>query len=339
MKKVFSIFSILLIILMALPAQAKMKKLGQAGMTFLAIGGSARASGMADVFDFAKNDLASVFYNPAGLATVEKRAFFFNYTQWIADMSVSHMAVAWNTGQYGTFALHAQLMDYGDFKGTAIATNEKGYVDLNDIGDVGGMAIGLGYGISLTERFSIGGNLKWVSQQLGQNVTYVGDVAENGGKPKENKVSDVAFDFGTMYDTGIKSIVLTMSIRNYAGQQLYENEEFQLPQTYKIGFAANLFEFFPSPAENHRAILAIEGVDPIDRPEFVHLGLEYDLMNMLFLRLGWAPNRAEDNIGGFSAGAGFKLNTESFIGNVDVSYSDYGSILGSVLRFSISGAL
>ena len=321
---------------MALPAQAKMKKLGQAGMSFLAIGGSARASGMAGVFDFARNDLASVFYNPAGLATVEKRAFFFNYTQWIADMSVSHMAVSWNTGTYGTFALHAQLMDYGDFKGTAIADNEQGYVDV-DVGDVGGMAVGLGYGISLTERFSIGGNLKWVSQKLGKNDTYVGDILETAGK--QNEISDVAFDFGTMYETGIKSIVLSMSIRNYAGQQLYENEEFQLPQTYKIGLAANLFEFFPGPAENHNAILAIEGVDPVDRPEFVHLGLEYDLMNMLFLRLGWAPNRAEDDIGGFSGGAGFKLNTAGFVGNIDVSYSDYGSILGSVLRLSVSGAL
>lgn len=322
--------------MVALPAQAKMKKLGQAGMTFLGIGGSARASGMADVFDFAKNDLGSVFYNPAGLATVEKRAFFFNYTQWIADMSVSHMAISYNTERYGVFALHAQLMDYGDFKGTAISdTDPRGYVDV-DVGDVNGMAIGLGYGISLTERFSIGGNIKWVNQKLGSNDTYVGDVLETTGK--ENKISDVAFDFGTMYDTGIKSIQLTMSIRNYAGQQLFENEEFQLPQTYKIGVAANVFEFIPM-GEAHMATLAIEGVNPHDRPEYVRLGLEYSFTNMLFLRAGWAPNRSEDDVGGLSAGAGFKLNTENFVGNIDLSYSDFGSILGSVLRLSVSGAL
>ena len=133
MKKICFLLILILFIWAAQPAQAEMKKLGQAGMTFLSIGGSARAAGMANVFDWAQNDLGSVFYNPAGLATVEKRAFYFNYTQWIADMSVSHMAISWNTGTYGTFALHAQMMDYGDFNGTAIATNELGYEEIEII--------------------------------------------------------------------------------------------------------------------------------------------------------------------------------------------------------------
>ena len=88
MKKIFFVSLLIIFLLASLPATAKMKKLGQAGMTFLSIGGSARAAGMANVFTFAKNDLSSVFYNPAGLATVENRSFFFNYTSWIADMSV-----------------------------------------------------------------------------------------------------------------------------------------------------------------------------------------------------------------------------------------------------------
>jgi len=70
MKKICFLLILTLFIWAAHPAQAEMKKLGQAGMTFLAIGGSARAAGMANVFDWAQNDLGSVFYNPAGLATV-----------------------------------------------------------------------------------------------------------------------------------------------------------------------------------------------------------------------------------------------------------------------------
>jgi hypothetical protein len=336
MKKICFLIVLILFIWSAQPAQAEMKKLGQAGMTFLSIGGSARAAGMANVFDWAQNDLATVFYNPAGLATVENRAFFFNYTQWIADMSVSNMAISWNTGDYGVFALHAQLMDYGDFNGTAIANNDLGYVDI-DVGDVSAMSIGIGYGIKLTDLFAIGGNIKLVSQKLGKNDTYVGNQLETGGKT--NEVSDVAFDFGTSFNTGFRSLMLTMSIRNYAGQQLYENEEFQLPQTYKIGVAADLWQVFESaPAEDHTALLAIEGVDPHDRPEYVNFGLEYGMMHMLSLRLGWSTSQAADGLGGFGAGAGFKLDTGAFVGNVDVSYSDYGSILGEVLRFSLSGS-
>jgi len=336
MKKIFFVSLLIILLLASLPAMAKMKKLGQAGMTFLSVGGSARAAGMANVFTFAKNDLASVFYNPAGLATVENRAFYFNYTKWIADMSVSHVAVSWNFEKYGVFALHGQIMDYGDFNGTAISdTDPRGYTDV-DVGDVAGLAIGIGYGIRMTDKFSIGGNIKWINQKLGQNDTYVSDELETSGKL--NKLDDFAFDFGTSYDTGIRSIVLSMSIRNYAAQMLYENEEFQIPQTYKIGVSANLFDVIGySPGEDHAVIFAFEGVNPQDRPEFVNLGFEYSLKKMIAIRGGWSTQRSQDDIGGISAGAGFNLNTAGFGGKLDISYSDFGSVFGSVIRVSIGG--
>lgn len=336
MKKICVVTLLIFILVASLPVQAKMKKLGQAGMTFLTVGGSARAAAMGNILSFAKNDLGNVFYNPAGLASVENRAFYFNYTSWIADMSVSHMAVSWNAEQYGVFSLNAQIMDYGDFNGTVIAANDRGYEDI-DVGDVGGLAIGVGYGIRMTDKFSIGGNIKFVSQKLGQNDTFIGDDLEEAGK--QNEISDFAFDFGTSYDTGFRSVQLNMSIRNYAAQQLYENEEFQLPQTYRIGVAADLFQLLPySPGETHKAVLALEGVDPHDRPEYLNVGLEYSLMNMLDIRAGWAADRAQDDVGGICAGVGFKLDTEVFDGKIDVSYSDYGSVFGSVTQFAISGS-
>jgi hypothetical protein len=227
-------------------------------------------------------------------------------------------------------------MDYGDFNGTAIANNELGYSEI-DVGTVSAMSVGIGYGIKMTDLFSIGGNIKWVSQNLGANDTYVGDQLEESSK--KNEISDVAFDFGTSFNTGFRSLMLTMSIRNYAGQQLYENEEFQLPQAYKIGVAADMWQVFDyAPASDHTALLAVEFNDPHDRPEFLNVGLEYGMMNMLSLRLGWEGSRSADGVGGFAAGAGFMLDTDAFTGKIDVSYNDMGSVLGSVLRFSLSGA-
>jgi len=339
MKKNLFIFLVLLIFLSSLPASARMKKLGQSGMSFLSIGGSARAAAMASVFGFAKNDLASVFYNPAGLASVEGTAFFLNSTSWLADMKVAHIAVSHNAGKYGVFGLTLESMDYGKFDGTAISnTDARGYSDIK-VGDVNGIAVGLAYGIQMTDKFSIGGGVKMVAQQLGVNDTYISDVVDVRGK--QNKVSSFAFDFGTMYDTGIKSIRLTMDIRNYSSNQLYENEEFQLPQTYKIGVSANLFELLPigDPSKNS-CVLAIEGVDPHSRTEYLNAGLEYSLMNMIDLRTGYSFQRSQDDAGGLNAGAGLKLSSFGlpFDGKFDFSYSDYGSIFGSVMRFSVSGS-
>ena len=56
---------------------------------------------------------------------------------------------------------------------------------------------------------------------------------------------------------------------------------------YKIGVAADLWQMFDvGLGEDQTAMLAIEGVDPQDRPEYVNFGLEYGLMKMLALRLG-----------------------------------------------------
>jgi len=337
MRKIFCVSLLLIIILASLPATAKMKKLGQAGMSFLTVGGSARATGMAEAFNFAKNDLASVFYNPAGLASVQNRAFFFNYTDWIADMSVANAAIAWNTGNWGVISLHMQMMNYGDFNGTSISTTDpRGYEDI-DVGDVSGLSVGIGYAYQMTDKFAIGGNIKYVGQKLGNNDTYVGGVLES--TDKKNKIGAVAFDFGTTYETGIKSIVLAMSIRNYSSQQLFENEEFEIPQTYKIGISANLFELLPlSMGSEHSAVLALDGVDSADRPEFMNYGLEYTYLEKFSLRGGWSTQRREDGIGGLSLGAGAKLGLGGANGRLDVSYSDFGSVLGSVMRVSIEGS-
>jgi len=336
MKKIFFVSFLILLFITTNPAFAGGKQnLGQAGMTFLSIGGSARAAGMADILDFAKNDLGSVFYNPAGLGSVENRAFYFNYTQWLADMSVAHMAFSWNFENIGVFALSAQIMNYGKFNGTAIAQNTQGYTTV-DVGTVSAMVLGLGYGVQMTEQFYIGGNVKWISQNLGQNDTYIGGVIESNGKT--NNIGDIAFDFGTMYDTDIRSIMLTMSIRNYSSQQLYENEEFTIPQTFKIGIAADLMELFSDPNKDHKVFLALEGVDARDRTQYINVGLEYTLIQMVVLRAGWASNRNQDDMSPVTVGAGFILDSSSFLGKVDFSYSSFDSALGSILRFSISGA-
>lgn len=337
MKKICSVSLLILMFTVINPAHAGMKQLGQAGMTFLNIGGSARASGMANVFDFAKNDLGSVFYNPAGLATVENRTFYFNYTQWIADMSVSHIAFSWNFGNIGVFALHGEFMDYGDLEGTVIdPTVSVGYRDIGNLNDVSAMSIGVGYGIKLTDKFSIGGNIKYFSQKLGHVDTYVGDALETSNKT--NQVGDLAFDFGTLYDIGIRSLVLTMSIRNYSSQQLYENEEFQIPQTYKIGIAADMITLFSKPNESHKVLLAVEGVDSRETPQYMNVGVEYTWLDMVALRFGWNTNRSRDDLSAYSLGAGYTFNSSSFLGKIDISYSAFDSDLGNVLRFSLSGS-
>ena len=62
------------------------------------------------------------------------------------------------------------------------------------------------------------------------------------------------------------------------------------------------------------------------------------LPNLIDLRAGYAFQRADDDTGGFSAGAGLKLDNIGFNGRLDVAYGSMGSVLSNVMRVSFTGS-
>ncbi len=328
------------------PASAKMKKLGQSGMTFLTIGSSARATGMGDAFNNIEGDPSSAFYNPSGLAYIDKGAAYFGYTQWIADMAVMDLAASYRVGEYGVFGFAFRSLDYGDVYGTKIdETKDEGYSDTGTL-DVGAYVFGMTYARKLTDRFSLGVGIKYAAQKLGSNEAWRAGKQQfdDGGNPiiTKNEVSTAdeglpwaAFDLGFGYETGIKSLKLTASVRNFSKQLLYQNEKFQLPLTFEIGLSMDPFDLVPGfeAPDGHSATLAVEGIDPRDKPEDYQIGIEYTLYDMISLRLG--RRDATDAAGsGLCAGAGFKLNLAGISGRLDYSYSDFGDVFDPVNRIS-----
>ncbi len=321
----------ILCLLWSVPGQAQtMKKLGQAGMTWLTIDPCARGAAMGSVMDWVQGDPNAAFYNPAGLAEIEGGAFSLNTTQWIADMTKYDAVVAYSLGIWGTFGISIQSMDYGDILGTVIANNDQGYEDTGML-DVGAYSVGLVYSKTLTERFTIGGVLKYTSQKLGSNLV--------DDEMKANEVTAASFDFGTIYDTGIKSFIITMSIRNFSGQLLYEGDEFTLPLTYKIGLSLDMVEFLPAISDLSSGWrIAVEGVDSRDRPNHINVGTEFGIMDLAFVRAGYSYREGGfSEEGGLSAGLGLKIGSGSMALQLDYAYSTFSSALGDVHRFSLVG--
>jgi len=323
-------------------ASARMKKLGQAGMTWLTIDASARAAGIGGAFNNIKGDPGVLFYNPAGLAQITRGAFIVNYTSWLAEMAVTDLAVAYKLGEYGVFGLSFRFMDYGDITGTVIdEQSPAGYRKTGNV-DTGAFSVGFAYARELTNRFSLGVHAKYASQSLGETEIWKGGSAT--GKTTKNEVSTadggapwMAFDLGFAYDTGIKSLRISSSVRNFSKQLLYQDERFQLPLTFNIGISANPVDFIPGVElpEAHDLLLTLDGTDPRDRPEDVSFGIEYTLMDMLSLRMGRRAGSQSD--GKFCAGVGFKLDIGEIGGRVDYAYTNFGDILGDVHRISLQG--
>ena len=323
MKKVKYIFNVLLLLaIVSSPVYSQMKKVAQTGLQFLKIDAGAREASMAGAMTMAGFSANAVFYNPAGLGRqVSSTDVAINTTQWIADINYYSFAASYKLEDIGSFALSAVFSDYGDIIGTRVASNSAGYIKTGNV-DVNAYAVGLSYAKNLSDKFSIGGTIKYVGQKLGSNLMQ-------SGSTKENKVSGVAFDFGTIYYPGWKSFRFGMSVRNFSAAYEYEKESFELPLTFTIGVAMDVMDLVGM--NDQTLLLSIDAVHPRDYTERLNVGTEYLLMDMFAIRLGYKSNNDNE---GLTAGFGVNYEVSGIDMRVDYSYSAM-EYFDAVNRFTI----
>lgn len=273
------------------------EKLAQTGFQFLSIGSVGRASAMGETFTTVEGVSTALFYNPAGLARMSHLFdVSVSWNSWIADITHNSLslAVAPKKAYYGVFGLSFLWVDYGEFLGTMVWNNSRGFIDTETFTPKA-MSIGIGYGKSLTDKFSIGGQIKYVTQSSGRNV--VPDVTSDTGLGVNKSVlSVIAFDFGTVYQTGFKSLSFGMSVRNFSQEIKFEQEGFQLPLTFRIGISMNMMDLLDESSDMHSLLVAVDAVHPRSHGEFISLGLEYTLMKLFSLRAGYVSNQDEYNL-------------------------------------------
>ncbi len=333
MKNLFFIafLSILLLLNIDPGLCSENQKLAQTGMKFLSISTDARASAMADAVTALEGGSANMFYNPSAMARVDKLFnISFGQITWIAEMKQMYGTVAFNPalGKYGVFGLSMMSMDYGDFNGTIIADNDQGFIETGNFSP-DAMVLGIGYAIALTDKFSVGGNVKYVSQSLGSVVV---SYDQDGGFIKEDNETNVAaFDFGVLYHTGFKSLNFGMNVRNFSREIKFLEESFQLPLTFKVGLSMNLLDLYNIAPEKHTLFLATDASHPRDYSEKVNVGMEYIFSNMLALRAGYSTPNDEY---GFSAGVGVSKSFSGFDLTFDYAYTPYDAF-EDVQRISV----
>ncbi len=302
-------------------SHAAVKKLAQTGLQFLKVDVGARAAAMGGAFMMVGDDANAMFYNPGGIAFMQNDFdFFAARTEWIADIAYTAGGLVTNFGNWGNVGINLTTCDYGDFIGTRVAETEKGFVETGML-DIGAYAVGVTYAKTLTNKFTVGGQIKYAAQHLGENLLANGETIEN-------KVSGLAYDFGTIFYPGFKSFRMGMSIRNFSPQFKYQNTAFELPLKFTIGFAMDVLDFIGE--HNNSLLIAFDAIHPRDYTERIHLGGEYLFMDMIALRAGYKFNYDEE---GLTGGVGFKSNFGGLDIKVDYSYSDFG-IFNAVNRFS-----
>lgn len=330
----FIIIFLFLGIVPTLFAQDNNEKLAQTGFQFLSVGTNARAAGMGEAFTTFEGSSEALFYNPAGMAKMGSLLNInFNQMTWIADIKYysASLALSIEDGKYGVVGLSFFSIDYGKFLWTRVAPElPSGYEDIGQNWSAPtSFMIGLGYAKQLSDKFSVGGQVKYVKQNLGTSNVPVFDSDNKlvGSQEQSYAQGVIAFDFGTRYRTGFKSLVFGMSVRNFARNLRYEKESFQLPLVFKIGISFNLIDFVPELSDNHALYLSVDASHPRSHPEFISVGTEYLFMNMIALRAGYTTGQDNYN---FTAGFGVRKFGFAF----DYSYTPF-DIFNNVHRFSV----
>lgn len=310
------------------------QRLAQTGMKFLSISVDSRAAALGDAVTAQEWASSAMFYNPAGMARFNGTAHAaVGQVQWVANYMYNHASAAFRPagGRYGVIGLTVISAEYGNFIGTIRADNERGFIETESVSP-SALSVGLGYARALTDRFSVGGNAKFVRQSLGSSIMGFND--SGAQVVQENEVSTVAFDFGVLYKTGFRSLNFALSARNFSRELTYAEENFELPLTFSIGVAMDMVDFTSYSVDNHSFLLAVDAQRPRDYAEQIRIGGEYLFMNTLALRAGYVFPTDEQ---GINLGAGLQTGLGGIRFGFDYTYTNFG-ILGNVNRIGIDAA-
>lgn len=320
------------------PAARSQVKLAQTGFEFLDVKTDARATGMGEAFTTIDGSSEAMFYNPAGIASVQSFIDLGgDQLNWIADIKYfsGSVAIAPYGGRYGVIGLSFINVNYGEFNFTSVANNEQGYVDLQGYPEPYAYVVALAYAKELSEQFSVGGEVKYANQNLGHSLVPVYSqvmvdsvlTTDTTYTVKNYSLGVLAFDFGTIYKTGLKSLAFGMSVSNFSREIAYERESFQLPLTFKFGISMNLMDLVPSMADNNSFVVSIDAVHPRSYSEFLNIGGEYVFMNTLALRAGYVTKQDD-------YGLTLGLGVHKFGISLDYSYTPH-SVFNNIQRFSL----
>ena len=332
MKKIilYSLTAFLLLFITKINAQPERStsKVGTTAAQFLKIGAGARAIGMGGAYTGLSNDIYAIYYNPAGIANINQSAeVAFNHANWLADISYDYAAASINVPGMGVLFCSLTSLGVPQDKVRTFAYPEGD----GRYWDASSLAIGVGFARQLTDRFSVGFQLKYVRESIWNS-------SANG----------FALDVGTYYKTPFNGLVIGASVTNFGSKmQLdgrdilfntdpngntntgpnnvlskYQMDSYDMPLTFRIGLGMDIVK-----SRYIRVTGDIDAIHPNDNTEYVNSGVELAFNEMFFLRAGYKSLFMRDAEGGLTLGAGINYDFTSALSVfINYGWADYGRL-------------
>lgn len=290
-----------------MPAQ-DVKKVGTSAAAFLQIPVGVRGTAMGSAFVAVADDPSAMYWNPGGIARLSRFALYVDHAPWLPGLTFNFVGLVLPVGSAGSIGLNV----------TALTTEEMLVTTIDQPMGTGetfsasSVAVGVTYARNLTDRFSIGANIKMVHESI-----------------LNSSATGFMFDIGTLYDMPFPGIRLGVSIANFGtglridGDDLnvrvdiapdqqgnnqsivgrLRTDDFDAPLYIRVGLSWDALK-----TANNRLTLAMDGLNPNDNAQSVNLGAEYALFDeTLFLRGGFNDLFLPDREKGLTLGLGVHL--------------------------------
>ena len=315
-------------VLAAGPAHAQ-SNTGTAIGQFLMIDPGARFAAMGNAGVSTSDGIQSVYYNPAAIGFLPRWEFTFTHAAWLADITYDYAAVTLPMGKVGNAfasvtALNSGAMDVRTVE-QPLGTGEQ--FTVSDV------ALGLGYGLPLTDRVSAGVQANYVQERIwhssaGTVTISVGTLYQMPGNGLRIGASLSNFGTRTRYDGRDLRIVYDFDPNRFGDNNTLPGERFvdsyPVPQMFRVGLG------LPWKIDNQQQLyFAADAHHPSDNTESVSLGAEYAYRTLLSLRLGYRDLFLEDAEGGLTFGAGTGGQLDNVHYHLDYAWADYGRLDGT----------
>ena len=302
-------------------------KVGTTSAQFLKIGIGSRPIALGGAYAAESNDLSALYWNPAGLAKMHGAAASFQHTKYLADIDYNYAAFGMPLGNIGTIAASLIILDSGDMQVRTIERPDG----TGEFFSAQSYALQLSYARALTNKFSIGTTVKYISETIWHS-----------------RATAIAFDVGILFTTPYDRLRLGANMANFGGKMQMDGRDilfsqdptpdqsgdveivnakyllgkYDLPLLFRVGLAWDALI-----TADHNVLLLLDAAHPNDNSEYVNMGAEYRFRELLSLRVGYKNLFEDDGEQGLTYGGGLNMRIDrSLRVGFDYAYADFGRL-------------
>jgi hypothetical protein len=235
----------------------------------------------------------SIFWNPAGLGSLEGTEAMFTHTSYFADQKVNFASVATKLGDFAVIGLNVKVLSIGDI----IVTTEDAPDGTGDVLSPTFAVFGLSLARQFTDRVLFGGTMNLVNERI-----------------LNNTASGIAFDFGVQYLTGWRGLRLGMVMKNFGTSMKFDGPDFE----------TNLRPPDSDPTSANRTFRSTSA--SFEMPSYFTLAATYDMLSSPEQKLAMLGSFQNNNFGGDNVSGGLEW---SYRNTFAVRGSYFGSIISA----------